>query len=89
MIKLILTFLSLSIGTMISAPTAKAAAHLDHDATKGMVRLSLWYEGANSFEKSMFRPGAALEMAKNVSQVSENKVEISPELESALESFDS
>lgn len=84
MIKLTLILLTLSV----VAPTANAASYMDHKATKSLVRLSLWYEGAQSFDKSMFRPGAAEELLKEQSQVAENTPVMTEELTVALDNLD-
>lgn len=85
MSKVILALLSLTV----LAPTAKAGQYLDHEATKGTVRLSLWYEGTESYEKSMFRPGAAEALIQEVAQAPENTNQISEELAVALDRLDS
>lgn len=61
------------------------AMFMNHDAVKGLVRLSLWYEGAQSFNKSAFRPGATEELLKSAENEAENAVIITEELAVALE----
>lgn len=83
MIKLFATLFTLAL----LAPTAKAVSFPQLQDTKELVRLSLWYEGTDSFDQSLFRPGAAFEWMENESQVADNTAIISEELATALENW--
>lgn len=73
---------------MFATSTAQAMEHRTHKATKDLVRLSLWYEGAQNFNKSLFRPGAAEEIAKKAVQDTENTKPLPEELTVALKNLE-
>ena len=69
----------------LSATTSIAKAstiHLDHGQVKGLVKMSLWYEGT-----SAFRPGAAMEMLAEADSESSKAPVLSEELTIALENL--
>lgn len=74
----------------LSATTSIAKAntiHLDHGQVKGLVKMSLWYEGTSNFETSAFRPGAAMEMLAEADSESSKAPVLSEELTIALENL--
>ncbi|MEX0799310.1 MAG: hypothetical protein WEB87_00485 [Bacteriovoracaceae bacterium] len=76
---------------MIIGPQSTAlaldAGLMDHQATKKLVRLSLWYEGTQKFEKSAFRPGGAQDLIKEAQNPNEGAPVITEELAVALENI--
>lgn len=65
---------------------ARAASELSElNNTKGLVKLSLWYEGTVHFNDSMFNAEKREEMAKALlNQEADSGVELSDELQAAL-----
>lgn len=80
--------LMLVFSIALIAGSAQAMEHRGHDATKNLVRLSLWYEGPQSFNDSLFRPGAAEELAKKASEGTEKTKNLPEELTVALKNLE-
>ena len=60
---------------------------MGHDSTENLVRLSLWYEGTESFNKSSFRPGAAQKLEEQLKKRATQTPVITEELAVALENL--
>ena len=91
MSKLNLSKFILFISILASSVCASSAeaAYMNHKATKGLVRLSLWYEGMDSFQNSIFKPGAADRIVEDLAQTAESAKVLTEELEVALDNIES